>query len=80
MFQVARDLRLEQEPGSLVFPLGVLRLDDLERHLALELAVPRQPDLADSTASVLPDELKPFSRARPRGLGFEILKSDRPLS
>ena len=65
MFQIARDLGLEHKSGSMVFPLGITRLDLLERHLALELGIPRHPDLAYSPACMRPNQLKARSHGGP---------------
>ena len=67
MLQVAGDLRLEQEPRPLVLPLGVAGLDLLEGDLALELAIPGHPDLADPPLGMRTDELEPL---RLRGAGM----------
>ena len=58
MLEIAGDLRLEHEPRSLVFTLGVLGLNLLEGHVALQFAVAREPDLPDSSPRMLADQLK----------------------
>ena len=64
MLEIARDLRLEHEPRSMVLPFGEPGLDLLERHVALQLTVARHPDLADSPLGMRPDQLKTLALRR----------------
>ena len=58
MLEIAGDFRLENEPRSLVFTPGELRLNLLHGHIALKFAVARQPDLADSSPGMLANQLE----------------------
>ena len=49
MLEIARDLGLEHKPRSLGFTLGILGLNLLHGHVALQFAVASQPDLSDSS-------------------------------
>ena len=67
MLQVAGDLRLQDEPRPLVGPLGESVLDHLQRHLPLQLAVPRHPDLPDPSLCMRPDRPEAFADGRRTG-------------
>ena len=66
VLQLPGDLGLQDEPRALVLPPREPVLDDLQRHLALQLAVPRHPDLPDPSLGVQPDRLEPLDSRRRR--------------
>ena len=78
MLEIARDLRLEHEPRSLVLTPGVLRLDLLDGHVALQLAVSRQPDLPDSASRMLADQLETLA-PDVRRMPSQRTTADEPL-
>ena len=66
MLQVARDLGLDQEPRALFLAIGEPGQDHLQGHLALELAIPGHPDLADPAACMGPDRHEAVPRRESR--------------
>ena len=66
MLEPAGDLGLEQEPRAAVGVVGAFGLDLLQGHLALQLGVERDRDLADPPLSVRAKDAKPH----PRGCGI----------
>ena len=56
MLQPAGDLGFQQEPGAALGIVGALGFDLLQRHLALELGVERDRDLADAALGVGPED------------------------
>ena len=61
VLQVAGDLGFEQKPRSQTCPVHIPRLDLLDRNFTLELAIPRQPDLADASLGIRLDQLEPLT-------------------
>ena len=59
MLQAAGDLGLDDEPGPAVGVVGVVRLDLLERDLAVELGVLGDEDLAHPAPGMGPEDAEP---------------------
>ena len=62
MLQPAGDLGLQQEPRAAVGVVGVPVLDLLERHLAVQLLVVGDEDLAQAAAGVRAEDAEPLAR------------------
>ncbi len=79
MFEAARDLSFEDEPGPAVRVVGVMIEDLLEGDLAVQLGVQRDKNLPQSSPSVRPQDAEPLTvagdtshRHRRAGLGTVV--------
>ena len=61
MLQAAGDLGLEQEPGAADRVVGVAVEDLLQRHLAVQLGVEGDEDLAQAALGVGPEDAEPLA-------------------
>ena len=64
VLQPAGDLGLQQEPRAALGVVGVPVLDLLQRHLAVQLLVARDVDLAQPAPGVRPEDAEPLARGR----------------
>jgi hypothetical protein len=65
VLQPAGDLRLVLEPAAVAGIVGIAVLDLLQRHVAVQLGVAGEEDLAEAAAGVGPQDAEP----RPKGAG-----------
>ena len=78
VFEPAGDLGLDDEAGPLVLVGGVVVLDPLQRHDAVELAVAGDVDLAEGAAVVEADDLEAALGVGPLGLHVPV-EGRRPV-
>ena len=80
MLEPAGDLGLQQEPRAAVGVVGALGLDLLQRHLALELGVERDRDLADAPLGMRPEDAEPHALGRGHAQRpGDMARFERPL-